>query len=739
MSALSISGELTPEQRRQRNLEFLDVLVGRMELMMELRTYQRYGIPDAAIGDGDYAAVIEPLRQQIAAFERRGHVLRTESRKFNYSLPFDELIEIYQLDRFEQEVLTLALAPMLDAAFRKRIARYKDNILLDFADVDLVLSVLLDTRRERLSALAKYFGESSTLVRSRLVKLIRPKEATSDQLLAQEIVVPGRVVNHLLRSGEIDHNLTKYARMHRPAIAMEHVVLPQQTIGEVISLAQQYAGTLRTHIEEMNTALGPIGRSGVLQFVGPSGTGKTHFARAVAAHLNAPILEVDCGKLASEDARFKTIIEDLFWQARIAGAVLVLERADAILGEKNAKLPAIFSEFERWQGLAIIVTLDPKAIDASVERWVIYQCEFEPPEMADRERLWAMHLPSYPPIDETVDVEFLASQFEITGNQIRNAALVAANMALADAESKQIDTPESVPTVTLEHFKRAAHTQMRASLSQYARKSKVKLTLDDLILPDDEKQEIQSILDAAQARTFVMTKWGFARKLSTGKGLVMMFCGEPGTGKTLCAEIMANTLGLQLYQISIPQVMSKYIGETEKNIAQIFQTAKANHAMLLFDEADSLFTSRVKVESSVDKFSNMETNLLLQEIERFEGIIILTTNLDKSIDKAFQRRIQFKVTFPFPDAQYRAAIWELLFPRECPVSDEIDWELVGKSFEISGGHIKNAVLRAAYRAKVTGGIVDMETIRFAAEQECKQAGKLFRSFKLAHEMDDEAW
>jgi len=192
---------------------------------------------------------------------------------------------------------------------------------------------------------------------------------------------------------------------------------------------------------------------------------------------------------------------------------------------------------------------------------------------------------------------------------------------------------------------------------------------------------------------------------------------------------MANQLELQLYQISIPQVMSKYIGETEKNIAEIFQTAKANHAMLLFDEADSLFSSRVKVESSVDKFSNMETNLLLQEIERFEGVIILTTNLDKSIDKAFQRRIQFKVTFPFPEAESRAAIWQLLFPKECPISDDLDWDMLGKSFEISGGHIKNAVLRAAYKAAVGNKVVDMNVIQFAAEQECKHAGKLFRSFQ----------
>jgi SpoVK/Ycf46/Vps4 family AAA+-type ATPase len=392
-------------------------------------------------------------------------------------------------------------------------------------------------------------------------------------------------------------------------------------------------------------------------------------------------------------------------------------------------LPAIFAEFERWNGLAILCTTDASLLDSSLERWVVYQYEFEPPEMPERERLWELHLPTDVPCADDVHLEQLASQYELTGNQIKNAVLVATNYALS--------RDPMAPILTLDCLKRASHTQMRASLSQYARRSKVKLTLEDLVLPVAEKSEIESILDAARHRTFVMTRWGFGKKLTTGKGIVIMFCGEPGTGKTLCAEIMAQMLDLQLYHVSIPQVMSKYIGETEKNISQIFQTAKANHAMLLFDEADALFTSRVKVETSVDKFANMETNLLLQEIERFEGIVILTTNLDKQIDKAFQRRIQFKVTFPFPEAEQRSLIWEHLFPPECPLSDDMDWDLLGKSFEISGGHIKNSVLRAAYRAACTGGTVTMETVRFAAEQECKQAGKLFRSFKLEHELDDD--
>ena len=148
--------------------------------------------------------------------------------------------------------------------------------------------------------------------------------------------------------------------------------------------------------------------------------------------------------------------------------------------------------------------------------------------------------------------------------------------------------------------------------------------------------------------------------------------------------------------------------------------------MLLFDEADSLFTSRVKVENSVDRFANMETNLLLQEIERFEGVIILTTNHEKNIDDAFQRRIQFKVSFPFPDKKQRALIWKTLVPPECPV-DNLDFDVLGESYELSGGYIKNAILKAAYRAAIDERPMSMAHIEAAAEQECRNAGKIFQS------------
>jgi len=238
---------------------------------------------------------------------------------------------------------------------------------------------------------------------------------------------------------------------------------------------------------------------------------------------------------------------------------------------------------------------------------------------------------------------------------------------------------------------------------------------------------VKEVLTACRNRIFVMSKWGFGKRLVTGRGIAMLFKGEPGTGKTLCAEILAAEMGMKLYQVSIPKIVSKYVGETEKNIAKIFASARANHSMLLFDEADALFGKRVDVQNSIDRFSNMETNLLLQEIERFEGVCILTTNLDKNIDDAFSRRILFKIDFPKPDAKNRELIWRKLVPKDCPIDPHIDWQGLGDSFDIAGGNIKNAMIRAAYRAAARGDRITWDDIEFAAEKECINAGKLFRS------------
>jgi SpoVK/Ycf46/Vps4 family AAA+-type ATPase len=208
--------------------------------------------------------------------------------------------------------------------------------------------------------------------------------------------------------------------------------------------------------------------------------------------------------------------------------------------------------------------------------------------------------------------------------------------------------------------------------------------------------------------------------------LSALFHGPPGTGKTLAACVLANELGVEVYRVDLAQVVSKWVGETEKNLARIFEAASRSKALILFDEADSLFGKRTEVRTAVDRYSNLEVNYLLQKLEDFDGVAVLTTNFPENIDPAFKRRIRFKVAFPFPDASLRATMWQTLIPSRVPRSGNFDFSYLGHAFEFSGAQIKNAILRACFRAASEDRGVTQTDLVEAAKVEAKEAGILVR-------------
>lgn len=708
------------------NLHYLDRAITRMESIVDraivlnyppgsvqlMETARYYGTDDL------YSAVEETYQEAESAMA----ALRADAARGGVELPLDAIVRQAELSEFEADTFLLALVPLLDSSFRKRIALFRDNILLNYTDVDLAMTLLLPDRISRLSA-RSYFDQHNALVRNKLIDLALPKEAmTSENLLAYELRIPTRVVSYVLGQEALDDAITACARLTHPSTPLTQVVLPPEDMEEFLGLMNHYASH-RDHEPQvhMRESLS-TGTCLVIQISGPPGSGKSLLVQGVATHLDRKLLTVDCSKLIADDRLFNDRTDKIFFEARQRSAVLCFDGCDVLFGQRNPRAATVYRYLEDYDGIVLMVTSDPQELDFALERWVAYHLKLELPYPALREELWRIHLPTDAPLADNVDIKSLAQQFEFTGGQIRNAVLIALNRAMARGGQIQID--QSL-------LEKSAHAQLRADMDDLSHKSRITLSLSDLILPADEMKLVVEVLNACKMRNFVMTHWGFGKRLTTGKGLVILFAGEPGTGKTLCAEIIANNMGLSLYRVSIPRIMSKWVGETEKNISKIFSKARASQSMLLFDEADALFTSRVKVESSVDRFANMETNLLLQEIERFEGICILTTNHEKNMDEAFKRRIQFKILFPFPDPKDRARIWRTLIPKECPTEPDIDFELLGKNFELSGGYIKNAIVRAAYRAAVTQHPISMRHIEESAEQECKNAGKIFRSLDEA--------
>jgi SpoVK/Ycf46/Vps4 family AAA+-type ATPase len=247
---------------------------------------------------------------------------------------------------------------------------------------------------------------------------------------------------------------------------------------------------------------------------------------------------------------------------------------------------------------------------------------------------------------------------------------------------------------------------------------------DALILPDDAREQLREICAQMEHRHRVLEEWGLGRRMAMGKGLTALFAGNSGTGKTMAADVIASSLGLDLYKIDLSGIVSKYIGETEKNLSSIFREAETSNAILFFDEADALFGKRSEVKDAHDRYANIETAYLLQRMEEYLGVVILATNLKMNLDEAFLRRLTFVVDFPMPEQPDRLRIWESIVAHEMPLADDVDIPFMARQFKIAGGNIRNIVLAAAYLAADEGSEVAMHHFIRATRREYQKLGRM---------------
>jgi AAA+ superfamily predicted ATPase len=344
------------------------------------------------------------------------------------------------------------------------------------------------------------------------------------------------------------------------------------------------------------------------------------------------------------------------------------------------------------------------------------------PDLPAARALWQRELDrlAAPP---DLDAGALASRFRLSASQIRDSAALAE--ALASWRSP------AGGAVTAGDLLTACRAQADRKLAQVARQVEPRARWTDLVLPADQMAQLREICDQARYRHVVLGDWGFARRLSLGKGLNVLFSGPPGTGKTMAAEVIANELELDLYKIDLSQVVSKYIGETEKNLDRVFAAAESASAILFFDEADALFGKRSEVKDSHDRYANVEISYLLQKMEEYEGVAILATNLRQNLDAAFQRRLAFTVHFPFPDEESRRRIWEGAWPPETPLAGDVDPVLLARRFKLAGGNIKNIALAAAFLAAAEHARVAHAHLLRATRRELQKLGKTITEAEVA--------
>ena len=626
------------------------------------------------------------------------------------------LAYLFGLGPLERAAALTALAPEVELDYANLYAYVQDDVTKKHPTLDLVANLWCDTVGERLEA-RRLMGPEGALRRNLLIQL-DDSSSIHTPLLSRPLLLDPRIAAFLLGSDEPDNALASSARLVRPdpVKAQEGANDPKaQSLG-------QLALTLLSP-QSQNGA--PRQRRGLTVWMrGAESRGKRALAERVASSLGVSLLVIDTPVLLAGSANLRASLMRALREARLQGAIIYWSGADVLLTRKEEGGQDLSLDLTRaladWLGCAIfdLKTAVPPHIPSGP---VTLELDFPAPSNEERRRLWDQALGDPSRLGPDVNLSLLIGAFRLTGEQIE----AAADTARQSAAWRAVSNGEDQPQVTMRDLLHACRAHSNQGLGMLARKITPRYTWSDLVLPGDRHAQLHEMCAHIRFGPKVFEEWGFERKLARGKGLNVLFAGQPGTGKTMAAEVLAIDLGLEMYKIDLASVVSKYIGETEKNLERIFHEGQTSNAILFFDEADSLFGKRSEVKDSHDRYANLEVSYLLQRMEEYDGIVILATNLRKNMDDAFVRRMHGAIEFPMPEEPDRLEIWRRTFPEEAPVSDDLDLEFLAKKFKLSGGNIKNIVLEAAFLAAESGAPISMAHLVKATRREHQKIGRLF--------------
>jgi SpoVK/Ycf46/Vps4 family AAA+-type ATPase len=615
------------------------------------------------------------------------------------------------LSTFDVDVILVCLAPELDLKYSKLYAYLQNDITSKRPTIDLVFRLFCETADERVQARTRFTGQAP-LFKHRLIDL-NDEENASQSFLSRALKIDERIVRYLLDIDILDESIAPFSRLIIPAAVPEEVLLPAE---EKASLMNIFGSLVRRGPDEECDA--PIG----LIFHGPSGVGKKFTAEALCGAAGLDLLVANLAHFLTDKQSVSALIARLFREAQLRNSAIYFDHADVLMDEQETAQytrQALLDAIEAFHGIVFLSCEKTWKTRTSQEARNLMNVDFPRPDFAQRGKLWRellAHPSSSCNVTES-DIDGIAGKFQFTAGRIRQVMAETTRHALV-REGEPLE-------ITAEDLYRACRSQSTTNLADLAQKIKPLYKWDDIVLPKDTMRHLKEISLHVKHRQRVFADWKFDGKISLGKGISVLFAGPPGTGKTMAAEIIANELGLELYKIDLSSVVSKYIGETEKNLSRIFEEAEQSNAILFFDEADALFGKRSEIKDSHDRYANVEVNYLLQKMEEYEGFVILASNFQKNIDEAFTRRLRFIVEIPFPDRNYRARIWRNIFPAETPRSKDIEFDFLAGKFEFSGGHIKNIALGAAFLAAENSGIVNMKHIISATKREYQKMGRMF--------------
>lgn len=588
--------------------------------------------------------------------------------------PLERLAERLGLTELDARILLIALAPDLDRSYEQLYGYLNDDVSRRRATVGLALD--LCGLPVHLAGARARFRPSAPLSAFGLLTVEDPERP----FLSRALRVPDRLVAHLLGDDTPDAELAGHVRpLASPSVA--DAASSGTEDGFRARLASRLAAApVTVHLREHREGDGLALATAALGAAGMD-----------ALHLTPPADGEDVAGL----------LPRLLREARLRGCAIVVSP----LPEKPGPLVRALSAADVSVLLVGAQPYDPQWYDRDP---LVLDVPRPPAGAVDA---WSAALgagadgPGF-------DLAATVAPYRLGGERIARAARAAVDLAAFDG----------VP-VTAAHLRLAARLQSASGLERHARRIRPDVDWGDLVLPDKPLAQLRELALRARHRDRVLGDWRLSAGGGRGRGVLGLFAGESGTGKTLSAEVVAAELGLDLYVVQLSSVVDKYVGETEKNLERIFTEADRTDAVLLFDEADAVFGKRSEVSSSNDKYANMESAYLLQRLESFDGIALLTTNLRANIDEAFTRRLDLVVDFPFPDVAQRLALWRHSLAA-VPCADDIDPAAVARDFELAGGSIRSAVVTAAYAAAGRAGPVTTADLREGSEREYRKAGRL---------------
>lgn len=609
--------------------------------------------------------------------------------------PLGALVSEFRLSALATKILLVVAAPAIQGELARLYAILAGDPARARVDELLVEQVLAESDEQR-SDISHELSPGGTLCRYGLIH-VGGERPRPHALLSVDPVVVAR-----LRAEPINFGRGSATSVRSADRALHELLVPS----EVLLEASRYLARSATDEHQPRIALR-----------GPAGCGRRTLLAAIVHKAGRDVGLVDLKRLPRQPDVFATALRIELSRSQLRGLVPCLLRLDEVTAGDEDPLRGVVQDVITAHPGPVAIHLPARAKVPLEPGYLLL--DLQPPTETQRLHVWREALHEYGL--SLANPELLAARYRVGPGTIRSTVRTVAESRFQQGRLAG-DLVADIET--------CLRQTREIKLGDQARRVERLAEWSSLVLPDDTMSSLRELVGRARHRRTVFDDWGMDRVISTARGLTALFEGPPGTGKTMVAGAIARELGLDLYQVDLSKIMSKWIGETEKNLGTMFDAAEDGQVILLLDEADSLFGKRGEAKSSNDRFANLQVNYLLQRLDSFEGFAILTTNFGTAIDPAFKRRLSFRLTFPFPDHEARVQLWRVHLPPTIPVAGALDLDALAHKYELSGGYIRNACLRAAFLAAEDGRPLTQAHLELAVQLEYAEVGKLSRSGRM---------